>query len=121
MIVRGNIQTAEGPVAVENIRIDDLVIDRERRARRITAIKTAKVTETVSFKRNTKAVFSSDTVFLTAKGTKTLADGAGVSFIKPDGRSVSDTAVIAATNTIGYNLTVEDGSNVYVSGYNVEV
>lgn len=129
LIIKGNVQTGDGPVAVEKLQEGDLLVDRGHRARRLLKIERQAADRTLGFVRNKGAVLSADAVLLTAYGERSATAEAGVKLIKnnsvsmalSNSRVVQDKTVVREEAAEGYKLTVEDGENIFVNDYCVRL
>ena len=120
LVIEGKIFTFRGQIPVEKLKVGDLILDREHSVRRLLGIKKGTTDKVLKF-RNNSLVVSADAYIYTAHGAKQLEDNQEVKVRKEDMLMTTDVAYIVNEHKEGYELVVEDGTNIFVNGYNVEL
>lgn len=125
-IVFGKVLTLNGYVLVENLKKNDLIIDRAGSARKLLDIKEVAVKKILVFEQNKSLILSADTKLYTPQGAILIVEPCEV-FIRKENNSVTPDYVRIEDNTnfepynTGFNLVVEGGKDIFVNGYNVEL
>lgn len=118
LIIRGKVSTAGGLIEAADLKAGMLIADRNHRARKLLSVEEKTADGLLRFKRS-GAVLSSDAVLLTAQGEK--RGGGTVKMMLPTKKTVDDEAYIEPETAVGYELTVEDGVNLFVDDYCVSL
>ena len=125
-IVFGKVLTLNGYVTVEKLKKNDLIIDRAGSARRLLSIEEVEVKKVLTFENNKSLILSADTKLYTPQGSVILTAPCTV-FIRKENNSVTPDYVKIEDNVhfkpynTGFKLTVENGSDIFVNGYNIEI
>lgn len=120
LIIKGNVETRTGPVAIENLKVGDLVVDQRHRTRQVLSITELETERVMNFSRNTNLKISADALLYTLYGERTSGDLAKDNMVymqQPNARIVKDYVHIAEEKCKGYAITVKDGSSIVVDGY----
>ncbi len=118
LIIKGKVSTAGGPIEASELKAGMLILDRNHRARKLLSVEEKTADGLLRFKRS-GAVLSADAVILTAQGGK--RGGGHVKMMTPTKKIIDDEAFIEPRTAAGYELTVENGSNLFVDGYCVSL
>lgn len=125
-IVFGKVLTLNGYVPIEKLKKNDLIIDRAGSARRLLNIEEVEVMKVLTFENNKGLILSADTKLYTPQGSVILTAPCTV-FIRKENNSVTPDYVKIEDNVhfkpynTGFKLTVENGSDIFVNGYNIEL
>lgn len=120
LIVKGNVETRTGPVAIENLKVGDLVVDQRHRTRQVLSITKLETERTMAFARNSSLKVSADALLYTLYGERTASDLTKDNVVymqQPNARIVKDYIHFAEEKCEGYAITVKDGSSIVVDGY----
>lgn len=118
MIIKGNVQTMKGPVAIESLSEGNMVITAKRIPSKVVRVAKKKVRNGLQFKRNPSLVVKEGTMILTAYGMKEAKAGT-VMMHQTNGIVPDELLKISATE--GYEVVLSSGDAVLVNGYGVEV
>ena len=121
IIAKGNVNTAEGPVPVENLKPGMLVVDRGHRARKL------QLHQTLHFERNPDLILSGNSILFTLTGLRSAISIKGVrkamngriQMLFEERKMQEDVMKIRKEEVTGYRLSIEGGKDVLVNGYNV--
>lgn len=127
IIAKGNVSTVEGPMPVENLQPGMLVIDRGHRARKLLKVEQVQLHQTLHFERNTDLVLAGNSILFTLIGLRSAISLKSVRKAMNgriqmlfEGRKMQDDVMkIKKEEVTGYRLTIEDGKDVLVNGYDV--
>ena len=127
IIAKGNVSTAEGPMPVENLQPGMLVIDRGHRARKLLKVEQVQLHQTLYFERNTDLVLAGNSILFTLIGLRSAialkgvrkAMGGRIQMLFEGRKMQDDVMKIKKEEVTGYRLTIEDGKDVLVNGYDV--
>lgn len=125
-IVFGKVLTLNGYVLVEKLKKNDLVIDRAGSARRLLNIEEVEVTKVLTFENNKGLILSADTKLYTPQGAVIVVEPCNIfmrqenNSVTPDYVRIEDNVQFKPYNT-GFKLTVENCSDIFVNGYNIEI
>ncbi|WP_279002600.1 hypothetical protein [Acidaminococcus fermentans] len=127
IIAKGNVSTAEGPMPVENLQPGMLVIDRGHRARKLLKVEQVQLHQTLHFERNTDLVLAGNSILFTLIGLRSAialkgvrkAMGGRIQMLFEGRKMQDDVMKIKKEEVTGYRLTIEDGEDVLVNGYDV--
>jgi hypothetical protein len=125
-IVFGKVLTLNGYVPVEKLKKNDLIIDRAGSARRLLNIEEVEVKKILTFENNKSLILSADTKLYTPQGAVSITEPCTV-FIRKENNSVTPDYVKIEDNVhfepynVGFKLTVENGRDCFVNGYNIEL
>lgn len=120
LVIDGKIFTFRGQIPIEKLKVGDLILDREHSVRKLLGIKSGTTDKVLKFKNNSLVV-SADAYIYTAYGAKQLEDSQEVKVRKEDMLMTTDLAYIVQGRREGYELEIENGTNIFVNGYNVEL
>lgn len=118
LIIKGKVSTAGGPIEASELKAGMLILDRNHRARKLLSVEEKTADGLLRFKRS-GIVLSAGAVVLTAQGEK--RGGGHVKMMTPTKKIVDDETFIEPKAAAGYELTVENGSNLFVDGYCVSL
>lgn len=118
LIIKGKVSTAGGPIEAAELKAGMLILDRNHRARKLLSVEEKTAAGLLRFK-GSGAVLSAGAVILTAQGEK--QGGGNVKMMTPTKKIIDDEAFIELRTAVGYELTVENGSNLFVDGYCVSL
>ena len=112
---------------VENLQPGMLVIDRGHRARKLLKVEPVQLHQTLHFERNTNLVLAGNSILFTLTGLRSAISLKGVRKAMGgriqmlfEGRKMQDDVMkIKKEEVTGYRLTIEDGKDVLVNGYDV--
>lgn len=127
IIAKGNVSTAEGPMPVENLQPGMLVIDRGHRARKLLKVEQVQLHQTLHFERNTDLVLAGNSILFTLIGLRSAialkgvrkAMGGRIQMLFEGRKMQDDVMKIKKEEVTGYRLTIENGKDVLVNGYDV--
>lgn len=125
-IVFGKVLTLNGYVTVEKLKKNDLIIDRAGSARRLLNIEEVEVMKVLTFENNKGLILSADTKLYTQQGAVSVVESGSIfmrqenNSVTPDYVKIEDNVHFKPYNT-GFKLTVENGSDIFVNGYNIEI
>lgn len=127
IIAKGNVSTAEGPMPVENLQPGMLVIDRGHWARKLLKVEQVQLHQTLHFERNTDLVLAGNSILFTLIGLRSAialkgvrkAMGGRIQMLFEGRKMQDDVMKIKKEEVTGYRLTIEDGKDVLVNGYDV--
>lgn len=125
-IVFGKVLTLNGYVPVEKLKKNDLIIDRAGSARRLLSIEEVEVMKVLTFENNKSLILSADTKLYTQQGAVSVVESCSIfmrqenNSVTPDYVKIEDNVHFKPYNT-GFKLTVENGSDIFVNGYNIEI
>ena len=125
-IVFGKVLTLNGYVPVEKLKKNDLIIDRAGSARRLLNIEEVEVKKILTFENNKGLILSADTKLYTQQGAVSVVESCSIfmrqenNSVTPDYVKIEDNVHFKPYNT-GFKLTVENGSDIFVNGYNIEI
>lgn len=119
MIIRGNIQTMQGPVPVESIKKGDLVIGMNHIPCEVIKVTEHEVTKASSFALNPHLLISKGTRVKTAYGMKEAAGN--LLLVVTNGAAVPDNISEVEGTYTGYEIYAEGTKVLMVDDYGVEV
>ena len=127
IIAKGNVNTAEGPVPVENLKPGMLVVDRGHRARKLLKVERVQLHQTLHFERNPDLILAGNSILFTLTGLRSAISLKNVRKAMNgriqmlfEGRKMQDDVMkIRKEEVTGYRLSIEGGKDVLVNGYNV--
>ncbi len=119
-IVKGKVLTLLGEVPIEKLKLGDLIIDRAGSARKVLEISKGEVDEILHFGNNSAEV-SADSLIYTDKGATSVGDEVMLNIRKENNSTAVDTISVARVNTYGYALKLEQGTDLFVNGYNFQL
>lgn len=125
-IVFGKVLTLNGYVLVEKLKKNDLIIDRAGSARRLLSIEKVEVKKVLVFRNNENLILSADTKLYTPQGAVSITEPCNIlmrqenNSVTPDYVKIEDNVRFEPYN-VGFKLTIENGSDVFVNGYNIEI
>ncbi|MBR2881523.1 MAG: hypothetical protein IKB96_04065 [Prevotella sp.] len=120
VIIKGNVWTLYGPIPVEDLKVGDRVLDRKPSVREILDIQLVPVDKALMFKNHSFAV-SADTQVYTAFGPKLITEETSLLARREDFSVMPVKAYLEDVDLMGYKLTIKDGSDLYVNGYNMQL
>ena len=127
IIAKGNVNTAEGPVPVENLKPGMLVVDRGHRARKLLKVERVQLHQTLHFERNPDLILSGNSILFTLTGLRSAISIKGVrkamngriQMLFEERKMQEDVMKIRKEEVTGYRLSIEGGKDVLVNGYDV--
>lgn len=127
IIAKGNVSTAEGPMPVENLQPGMLVIDRGHRARKLLKVEQVQLHQTLHFERNPDLILAGNSILFTLIGLRSAialkgvrkAMGGRIQMLFEGRKMQDDVMKIKKEEVTGYRLTIENGKDVLVNGYDV--
>lgn len=121
MIIKGNVQTMEGPVPIEEIAVGVTVITGGHVPAKVIDVKTRAAKAALRFKLNPSLTVEEGAGILTAYGIKPAKEGS-VMMRKASGGIVPDELIVvkADNENTGYGIVLADTRTVLVNGYGVE-
>ena len=127
IIAKGNVNTAEGPVPVENLKPGMLVVDRGHRARKLLKVERVQLHQPLHFERNPDLILSGNSILFTLTGLRSAISIKGVrkamngriQMLFEERKMQEDVMKIRKEEVTGYRLSIEGGKDVLVNGYNV--
>jgi hypothetical protein len=127
IIVKGNVQTADGPVPVENLEPGMLVVDRGHRARKLLKVEQVQLHQTLHFEKNKELVLAGNSILFTLVGMRSAiilknvrkALNGRIQMLFQTSRAQDDVMKVKKEEVTGYRLTIEGGRDVLVNGYDV--
>ena len=119
MIIRGNIQTMQGPVPVESIKEGDLVIGMNHAPCEVMKVSKEEVTKVSFFALNPHPLISKGTRVKSVYGMKEAAGK--LLLVATNGAEVPDTISDEEGTYTGYEIYAEGTEVLMVDDYGVEV
>ena len=121
IIVKGKVWTFNGWVSVENLKIGDLIIDRAGSARKLLGIEKVVVANALNFKSKPNLLLSSDSLIYSNTGSIQVLKDGEYNIRMENNATVNDMITIKSYNGYGYKLSIQDGIDCFVEGYNVQL
>lgn len=119
MIIKGMITTDKGPVAIEELKTGDKILNQMHRAAAVSKVETKQVTEAYTFEKNPKLIIAKGTVIKTMYGDKKAEELAGKTFYvsQPNMRMVKDKAVKLKGKYTAYKVKAEGAGSIFAANY----
>lgn len=119
MIIKGMITTDKGPVAIEELKTGDKILNQMHRAIVVTKIEKVQVSGGYTFEKNPQLIIAKGTAVKTMQGDKKAEELTGKAFYtaQPNMRMVKDKAVKLKGKYTAYKITAEGAGSVFAGNY----